>query len=357
MRDVEELVLRRLRRADLTVEKDGPADMLVSVMGGAPVPLLLKVRHRFSEQHLEEFQQHNRSSVHPVVLVTQALSPQRREQFRRLNLSWIEYETGVVHMRAPGLAVDLPEDPSLVAGDSAPPAMPGLAGKAGVIVEAVVELAQQRELVTQQEVVGLAGSTPAWTSKVFNALLAAGVLDVVGAGPRKRWRPDLDGLLDLWLKGRGPDPQTAGLYVHARSAEALLVKLAALDAGELPYAVGGVVAADLYEPTLTTRPVPAVWIPAAAPPEDLAGSLGGEVVAAGANLITWQASGDPALRLARPLGSWRGPPAGEADAIMLVSPGRACVEAATAPGRGPDAGESLRRALLQRAREAHARAD
>ena len=346
----ESKVLRRLRSAGgIEVHRGTQGELLVSVLSGEPISLLLEVEHRYSDEALERFEALTRKpSRAAIALVVPRLSPHRREQFRARELSWIEYETGFVRVRAPGLAIDLPEEPSRDAGVSRP-ALPSLAGKAGVVVEALIGLARFHETVSQPEVAELSGSTQAWTSIVFRGLVESEAMEVIGAGPRKKWRPDVERLLDLWIAQGGPAPQETGIYVWTRSTQDLLQRLGALDRAQIEYALGGVAAANFHEPTLTSTPTPTVWIPVASPPEDAARQLSGEVVDSGANLTLWQATGDPALRLARRLETWREAAGDPVRGLSVVSPARAAVEAITAPGRGPEVGQRLRESIIRNA--------
>lgn len=346
---MEDAVRRRLRAAGgvQVLPRSDQEDLRISVMGAEPVTLVLEVKHRISDEAVHQIEALQRRVRNPVVLVVRDLSAKRRDELRSRSLSWIEYGTGVVHLRAPGLAIDLPEDLTGTR-DTEATGLPSLAGKAGVVVEALLELAREREYVTQPEVAELSGSTQAWTSRVFSGLVVAGALDVLGAGPNKEWRPRVEALLDLWVRDGGPAPTSTGLYVWARSPEHLLGRLAELDQARARYAIGGVVAGDLHEPTLSAPPAPNVWIPAADPPQDFARSLSGDVVDAGANLTVWQAPGDPALRLARSLAHWRTAAKPELSILSVVTPGRAVVECMQAPKRGPEVGEKLRERLVAR---------
>jgi hypothetical protein len=316
-------------------------------MGADPITFVLEVKHRFSDEAILQLQAVQQQRKSPVLLVVRELSPQRREELRSRHLSWIEYGTGVVHVRAPGLAIDMPEDPSASVEEAVE--VPSLAGKAGIVVEALLELTRGREFVAQPEVAKLSGSTQAWVSKIFRSLVNTGALEVHGAGPRKEWRPHTAELLDLWIRDRGPAPQSMGMYVWARSHNHLLGRLRQLDRAGVNYAIGGVTAGDLHEPTLSSPPAPSVWIPAATPPTHIAKALDGELVDTGANLVVWQTPGDPALRLARRLAHWRGGLKSEVAALRVVTPARAVVECMQAPGRGREVGEKLREKVLMAA--------
>lgn len=342
----EEVTLRRLREVGgLEVSTGTTTDLSISVGGGRRVGVDLKVGRRFSS--LAELEALQAASRRPVIVAVPALPPKRRAEARKTGLSWIEYDTGLVHLRLPGLAVDLPEERSFAPRRDRD--LPSLAGKAGVIVEAVLELAQKSEHVEQADVAALARSTRAWTSRVFAALTEAQAMEVTGAGPKKRWRPRPGRLLELWEQDGGPEPRATGLYVSARSTEQILGRLASVRTTGGLYAVGGASAADLYEPTLTSQPTPTIWVRAATPPIQLADELGGgEVVDSGANVIAWQATGDPALHLSRQLATWRATTSEGLGSLFLVSPARAVVEAARGAGRAREVGENLRHSLLAR---------
>jgi hypothetical protein len=320
-------------------------DLSISVGGGRPVGVDLKVGLRFST--LEELEAIQTASRRPVIVAVPFLPPKRRSEARKRGLSWIEYDNGLVHLRLPGLAIDLPEEKSIAPQKGE--GLPSLAGKAGIIVEAALELAQASEYVEQAEVAALAGSTQAWTSRVFAALTKAEAMEVIGTGPNKRWRPRPPRLLELWERDRGPEPTVTGLYVSVRSTEQVIRRLAKASSSREHYAVGGVTAADLYEPTLTSQPTPTIWVAAATPPIRLADDLGGgEVVESGPNVIVWQAPGDPALRLSKQLSEWRQAAGEGMEALFLVSPARAVVESAQGAGRAREVSDNLRYAVLAR---------
>lgn len=348
---IDDRVMKRLRQAG-SLEVEGYGDELrLSVLGGPVARFRIAKRARLSDEELEELVSASHGGM-PTLLVTRVLTPQRRNRLVAHDLSWVEYGTGVVHLRAPGFAVDLPEAPMHGDSDAHPDALPSLAGKAGVVVEVLLELAtkggdsgpeEDRGLVEQSTVARLSESNQGYVSRIFSSLVRLEALEEVGSGPYKKWRVKPDDLLDLWIQDGGPSPEVTPLFVWARSRQHLLRKLAALDSEMIPYAVGGVVAADLYMPTLTERPDPEVWISAALPPSALARALEGEVIESGANMWVWQAPGDPSLARAQALES-RGK-AERSDglkALRLVSPPRAVVETTRGRGRAPDVAERLR---------------
>lgn len=347
---VEEQVIRRLRAAgDIDVEPGGPDDLVVTVRGGE-ARVLLEIKHRFDRAVLDELEALPRSLKERTVLAVPTLSARRRKELRTRGISWIEYRTGRVHLRVPGLAIELPEESS---PPSEPEAVPSLAGKAGIVVEALIDMGREQEVVAQPDIARRSGSTQAWTSRVFASLVDVGALEVIGRGPHKQWRPNVDQLLDLWIADGGPAAEVTGASLWARTPQDLLQSLAGIGEAGVDYAIAGVAAANLHEPTLTTiPPVADVWLPILTPVRQVTTALGAEIIESGPNIYFWQASGDPALRLAEPLHHWRSAAPAEFRPLRLVSPGRAVVEALQDSGRAPEVGENLRRRIIREA-EAH----
>jgi len=63
-----------------------------------------------------------------------------------------------------------------------------------------------------------------------------------------------------------------------------------------PWALGGTAAANLYAPTLTINPDPAVWIDSRVSASEVAHLLDGELVEKGSNLQLWQSGREAMLR-------------------------------------------------------------
>jgi hypothetical protein len=341
-------VVQRLQAAGgLDVRPGDPGALIVSVRGTETV-LYMEVRHRFTEDVFHQIEQLPLGQRERTVLVVPSLSPKRRQELRHRDVSWIEYQTGAVHLRVPHLAIDLPEDPLTKAARSK--SLPRLSGKAGIVVEALIEVGRGQELVSQPDIAQLSGSTRAWTSRIFGELVRAGALEVVGRGPAKKWRPRLDELFRLWIADEGPSPTVTAMYLWTRTPTDLLRAMGQIGAEGLPYAMGGVAAADLHEPTLTNSPSVSAWIPLSSPPGRVATRLGAELVDSGANVFLWQAPGDPAMRMAGPLERWRSDAPEAVRLLPVVTPARAVVESLQGAGRGPEVGENLRRRILEQAR-------
>lgn len=337
---VQERVVGRLQEAGgIDVRLDGDA-LVLRVGKGRPLSLRLEVRHRFDPAEVTESPPLRRNRV----LVVPSVPARRRDDLRALGISWIEYATGVVHLRAPGLAIELPAVAVPLAQSVEGPK---LSGKAGVVVEAIIELYRTEGRIEQAGVAALAGVTQAWTSKVFTKLVREGAMEVFGAGPMKRWRPNLERVFELWGQEERPGSAATGLFVWTRGPLQLLKRLEALS--RLQYAVGGAAAADLYRPTLTAPEKPLVWIPTSVSPRQAAGLLEAELTDDGANMFLRQDVSDAPLRLARRLGYWRGE-ASKLQDISVVSPARAAIEALQSAGRGPEVAENLRSAIVEEAK-------
>lgn len=344
---ISDRLIRRLRSiGGVEIRREGKDELLISVMGGRPVRLTLDVRHRFPDASGDLLvPPENRQRRRWTVLAVPRMSPKRRQELRAAGRSWFEYMTGFAHMRAPGLAIDLPAE---TAPATSSPHLPNLTGKAGTIVEALIERRPEEEFVSQPEVAAVSGSTQAWTSRVFRGLVKAGALEVRGAGPNKVWRPDVGRLLDLWIEGGRPTPGMTGLYAWARSSDHLLERLRGLDPAEVRYAVSGLAAANLHEPALTSLPFVSIWIPFKVPATEVGRVLDAQTVDSGANIEVWQVAGDHALRLADHLERWRADCAEALRRVTVVSPSRAVVESMEAPGRGREMAERLRETILRR---------
>ena len=207
---------------------------------------------------------------------------------------------------------------------------------------------QERILLT--EVAKQAGISPALVSRLLRRLTELKILETQGAGPRRWWSLlDPGALLDLWSNEERDKPaQTTGLYVWSRSAAALYERLPELGSAGMNWALAGAAAANLWAPTLTIDPDPAVWVPSSIPAVQAAKALGGDIVEKGANLHFWQSQGDIGLRHAR---DWSGVTADSPrlPGLRLVSRPRAYLEALRGNGRSAEVAQKLRENLLKHA--------
>ena len=342
---IEDKIIRRLREAGgIVVSRSGESALEITIEEGLPTQITLEIKNRLSTMDLPHLIDKLSREGHHVLAIP-GLSPSRRDALRQANVSWIEYTTGLVHLRAPGLAIDLPTTNQKHVPRTSR-ILPSLSGKAGLIVEALIEAACSNPVVRQPQIAARTGSTQAWVSRVFRTLVEHDALMIIGSGPRKAWRVKGDVLIDIWVQAGGTKAESpVDLYLWTRHERHLLEQLLTLSEQTFPYAIGGVMAADLYEPTLTGRSHADIWMPASMPAQQLALALQAELVESGGNVTLWHASGDPALKLRSPLSDWRtltDEPWGQ---LMVVSPARAIAEASSAGGRGPEVASRLQEAL------------
>jgi hypothetical protein len=152
---------------------------------------------------------------------------------------------------------------------------------------------------------------------------------------------DAGGVLDLWAHEEQEATVTTKLHVWSRSPQALLEKLTVLDELRDRWALGGTIAANLFAPTLTIYPDPAIWVEAHIAPTQVANILDGEIVDKGSNLQIWQSDDNAALERST---IWQS--ASGIHNLRIVSRPRAYVEAIKAPGRSPEVAQNLRERIL-----------
>lgn len=281
------------------------------------------------------------------LFATTRLTQQARASLRSGGVSWIERETGRCHLSGPGLLVDVDVDsPTGTATKSQEiPKRPAakLRARSALVAEALLSRPLSQP-VRLDELTTETGLSQGLVSRLFARLTSMGILDAHGRGPQKNWSlRDAAALLDRWTEEEHREPnEVTGLSVWSRSPPDLLERIDRLSESGLVYAIGGVAAANLYEPSLSVTPTPAVWIPSETPASKVADSLNGQIVSSGANLWLWQTSGDPALRFAAPVADKA---TNHPKSLRAVTLARAYVEARHGGGRGSDAAAVLRRRL------------
>jgi hypothetical protein len=104
--DAEEVVVVCRRRVEqrllaaggLEVRPGEPGDLVVSIKGTETI-LSLEVKHRLTDEVLDRIERWPAEQRRRTVLVVPALSLKRRHEFRFRDVSWIEYQIGLVHIR------------------------------------------------------------------------------------------------------------------------------------------------------------------------------------------------------------------------------------------------------------------
>lgn len=336
-------VIRQLRSLPDVDVSTRAADVCLGVAGADKIAFAVWAISRLSSedaQMLVTERLSDRPESPHVLIATRRLTERARAALRDGRISWIERDTGVCHIRAPGLLLQRgPETPTARATrETSEARATALQGRSAVFAETLLCL-YRSEPIKVGDSAERAGISPGMASRILQRLDREGVTVTHGAGPAK-WRELVDPahLLDLWAREEDRRAWTRhSLYVWARTPRELYGKIGNLQRASITGAIAGTAAANLYAPTLTILPWPELWIPAEVPVSAVAEALEGELVDEGANLYVWHAPGDVALRHARPVTV-----PGIDQALPLVSRYRAYVEAAGAGGRSPEVAERLR---------------
>jgi hypothetical protein len=315
------------------------------------------------------------------LLIVAKLREPVREQLADARLSWIERDTGVLHIDVSPYYIHTaePTRPGVAkrrAGDERSTAKrpSRLVGRSGRCAESLLLWHDANgdnhdSTITSVVLAQLADVDQALASRVLHRLEQAEALT-----PNRRGRRTLgwaisrpDRILDLWADEDTKSPKRTLAYVWAPSPRALLEEFRKLSDVALYWALGGVSAANLYAPTLTAEPIPTLWIPDSVPASAALKALSGEAVTEGHNLVLQQtpndpwalnrmeptrqyedAPRDPRTRVIEVLGpaiySWN--PSRPLPTVPLVSKPRAYVEAVHEKrGRAAEVAEALRKAL------------
>jgi hypothetical protein len=347
-------VLRYLRQlAPVTVTaatRDDGHDLALSVENGRELKFAVKSVPSLSQEKARALVSSWRPHAARIrlLLAVPELAPSTKGFLREQRISWMERDTGVCHIVAPGLYIDTQVDGS--AAHSTSPSPTRLRDRTGLVAEALLK-SSPRQIIRLSSISKKAAVSAALVSRVFHRLTALGLLEEHGAGPNRTWSlADFGGLLELWSKEeRRPDTVT-DIYVWSRSTNALYEKLPDIHKLNLKWAVAGTAAAYLYAPILTAPPLPIVYLDSAFPAQEVAKVLGGEVIDKGGNVQVWQSKGNAALYQTQRRDPAKGavvdPRAGHGD-LEIISKPRAYIETIHAAGRSPDIAHALREQMLQ----------
>ncbi len=345
-----EWVLRYLRQlGPVTVTLLNEAeDLAITVDNGRQSRFSVKSYLSLSQERahalLSTLQKH--SPKQRLLLAVRELAPHTREILRAHRVSWIERDTGVCHIIAPGLFIDTQFQDSPSLPKAGIPTR--LRDRTGLIAETLLisPLVQPIRVASTSKA---AGVSSALVSRVFQRLTDLHLLDEKGSGPNRSWSlVDFGGLLELWSKEeRNPD-RTTNLYVWSRSTSALYDQLPKINELRSQWAVAGTSAAYLYAPILTAPPNPIVRLDAAVPVQEVAKLLGGEIVDSGSNLQIWQNKGNLALHRVQACLSEKGSIGDPRNGGLLqtVSRPRAYIESINAAGRSPEVAQALREKMM-----------
>lgn len=342
-------LFRTLQRAGLHAEPgQTPASLLIRLEGSKPVEFEVVSFPILSLERAHEMilgtRRHNPKAR--LLLAIRHLSERTREILLTWGCSWAEEATGIVHVAAPGLLVNV--NGALISElRPRPAARSRLRDRSGLLAEALL-ISSPHDKIFLRAIANHAHVSNALASRVLARLSKNNLIEIHGAGPNRFWQQaDRGGLLDLWAAEEHRSPEkTCGLYVWSRSPQGLLDKLASLNRLTQKWALGGPAAANSYAPTLTTYPDPTIWVDARVPPEDVAKALKGEIADKGANIQLWQSERSLPLELATVQAPKErsSPPRGQE--IRLVSKPRAYIETVGAHGRSQEIAQNLRERIL-----------
>jgi len=307
-----------------------------------PIPVLSKEK---AAEFIKARERFSTDTTRAPLIATRQLGEQTRDLLRKSEISWAEELTGVCHLTGRGLLIDTRiRDDSERNNRSAVQAK--LRARSGLVVESILTFFPHEPILIKT-IASRASVSPALAFRVLWRLSRLNLLEVHGSGPNRYWKlTEAGGVLDLWAAEEEPPKRVTNLYVWSRSPQDLLQKLPELDRLDRKWAVGGTAAANLYAPTLSSDPNPAVWVDARLPIKEVASALGGEVVDKGFNLRIWQSSENLPLNLATLGASLKGSVSEAAVNLRIVSPARAYIEAVAAGGRGPEVAQNLRERIL-----------
>jgi hypothetical protein len=248
----------------------------------------------------------------PRLYATPTLQPALRERMAAARLSWIE-RGGAIHLDmgpyyihdlqtiiTPDLGKHGDQVTDRKSADADRPAR--LIGRSGVCAEGLIlwwlaarDTAHPLPPLAQTSLADATGVTAPLAGRVLHRLEALGALTPERSGKRTTaWRiANVETILQTWVdEDRGP-VRTTRAYVYARHPGELRTRLARMSSTDMPWAIGGVAAANLYTPTLTADPMPTVWLGHDCNPAKAAKSMDGEIVTEGANLVFCQVPKDP----------------------------------------------------------------
>jgi hypothetical protein len=344
-------VVRLLRHVDGLSIGVREKDSLLSVSANGGDEQLFRVRYLpVLSKETAEGQLHKfaiEASLGKLLLAVPKLAPNTRRLLSAQGLSWIESETGVCHLAAPGILVDtvLKDAGQATNSDSA---RAKLLDRSGLIAEVILTSFLKKEL-RLAAVAKRANVSSGLVSRIFTRLSSLNILMQEGSGPNRSWRlRDPGALLEVWgAEERRPERITS-VYIWSRSPADLLGKLPQLRELKIQWAASGLSAANLYVPTLNTTPDPTIWVDSSQPVAEIASLLGGEIVERGANFQVWQSPGNFPLHN---IGLWlpkgeHGIPIRPGD-LNIVSEPRAYIETASLPGRAPEVAQNLRERILK----------
>ena len=333
----------------LTISPSTDDTLSIAINGGHQHTFEVLIMPTLSQEKAAEFVK-NRQKIStqkrkaPLIAVRQ-LSGSTRQLLRKEGISWVEEETGVCFLAGPGLLIDtkIRDGAERQASGSG---QAKLRGRSGLVVESVLSFFQHERLFVKT-LASRAKVSPGTVSRVLARLSRLNLLEVFETGPNRYWQvKDAGALLDLWAGEERRPERITNLYVWSRSPHELLEKLPDLNRLKAEWAIGGVAAANIYVPTLTSEVNPAIWLDARMPAQEVAAIVGGEIVEKGFNLQVWQSADNVPLvyALDKARANWSLPKT--IPNLRIVTPSRAYIETINGAGRAPEAARNLRERIF-----------
>lgn len=330
------LRLEPLPSATTSFTPDGVVEVTPKA-GGQPVRYIIEFKSRLSESGAQQLARYATTRDERLLVLTNRLTKPSRDVLRETGISWMERDTGRIHIQGPGLLIDVVQVGAVGSESRAAK----LTRRSGTVAETLL-LHYRASEIKVTELANAAGVSTALASRLLNRLDSEEILRTTGSGPHKRrFLEDPYALLDLWAAEDSIQPErTTPIHIWARTKGDLYRRLEAQADSESSWALGGISAANLHAPTLSQLPTPGLWLRSVQSPVEFAEKVGGELVDEGATAVLWQTDGDPALHHSGVYTDLN-----QANSIPLVSPPRAYVEALAGSGRAPEVAENLRKRL------------
>jgi hypothetical protein len=279
----------------------------------------------------------NAGRTEPLLVVANASTAVAREILESHAISYVD-TAGNAAIDLPGLHVrtgSVVRSGSFTASAEVTPAprhpsTPRLAGKAGLIAQALI--LEPDRAWTLDAMAERAGVSTALAHRVFSRLERATVLTAEGRGPRKtRLVASPGALLDLWAEEAvDPREQRTPAYALMRSDGARAVS-SRLDEHHLLHAVTGVAAATRRVAFLTSILVTEVRVTATRTPAEIVAAAGARLVEDGANIVFVQGPDDAELRFRH-----------EVEGVWLAAETRVYLDALRDPRRGAEQAREYR---------------
>lgn len=318
------------------LSNDVTADAVIHGMGSVhPVVVKFKRSANTAAAHqLLAFAERFPSDV-ALVLVASTSTKEARRLLEENGIGLID-GLGNAHIELPGLLLHLEPQHGRIAQKTEPAPPTRLAGKAGIIAQAL--LCDRQGHWTVADLAHRSSVSTGLTHRVLTRLEREGIVASRGAGPhRTREVRDHAALLDLWTE-EASDRRVRRLRAFRLNrnpddlADATSI---ALQQAGIGHAVTGPAVARRLAPSITAVPVTNIWISQRTELSDAANAAGAEPVETGYNLILAQAEADGPLVFRTELAG-----------LMVVNRFRLYLDLLRDPGRGREQATRLREEVI-----------